>query len=90
MLNANSSPDHPPQFGDDSWLDQVLQYLVDTHSPRVMGDLSFDVITSRYSVWCRWAFLRTFQALTFFFSGPSHPPPWRLFPMEMGDFFHWT
>ena len=52
MLNINSAQSHLPHpTEDDAWLDQVLQYLVDVHTPRAMGDLSFDVmIDSRYSV----------------------------------------
>lgn len=53
MLNSNSSPSQLPESEEDSWLDQVLQLLVDMHSPGMMGALSFDVIQSRYSVW--WA-----------------------------------
>jgi hypothetical protein len=87
MLNANSSLSHPSHLNQDAWLDQVLQYLVDVHSPGMLGDLSFDVIESRYSV--RWALVHTFQALTSF-SGIGHPLPWRAFRMEMGDLFNWT
>ena len=66
MLNNNSALSHLPHPSEDAWLDQVLQYLVDVHTPRMMSDLSFDVMDSRYSVrgvgvWC------TFQALTDFF-----------------------
>lgn len=50
MLNNNSALSHQPILNQDAWLDQVLQYLVDVHSPGKMGDLSFDVIESRYSV----------------------------------------
>ena len=50
MLNTNSSLSHPSHLNQDAWLDQVLQYLVDVHSPGMLGDLSFDVIESRYSV----------------------------------------
>jgi hypothetical protein len=50
-LNTNSAPGHLPESEEDSWLDQVLQFLVDTHSPGMMGALSFDVTQSRYSVW---------------------------------------
>jgi hypothetical protein len=52
MLNNNSAPSqsHLPHSDEDPWLDQVLQYLVDVHTPRVIGDLAFDVIDSRYSV----------------------------------------
>jgi hypothetical protein len=53
MLNASSAPSQLPESEKDSWLDQVLQLLVDMHSPGMMGALSFDVIQSRYSVW--WA-----------------------------------
>ncbi|KAI0280802.1 hypothetical protein BGY98DRAFT_293472 [Russula aff. rugulosa BPL654] len=51
MLNINSAQSHLPHpTEDDGWLDQVLQYLVDVHTPHAMGDLSFDVmIDSRYS-----------------------------------------
>ena len=61
---------------------------MDVHSPRMMGDLSFDVIESRYSV--RMICIGCiFQALTGI-SGSGHPLWWRGFPMEMGDLFHWT
>ena len=50
MLNNNSAQSHLPHLNDDAWLDQVLQYLVDVHTPLVMGDLSFEVVDSRYSV----------------------------------------
>ena len=51
MLNNNSAQNHLPLPNEDAWLGQVLQYLVDMHTPRVIGDLSFDVIAdSRYSV----------------------------------------
>jgi len=63
MLKYNSTPSHLPHPNEDAWLDQVLQYLVDAHTPRMMGDLSFEVIDSRYSV-TGWAFGATFQALT--------------------------
>lgn len=49
MLNNNSAPSHLPHPNNDAWLDQVLQYLVDVHTLGVMGNLSFDVIDSRYS-----------------------------------------
>jgi hypothetical protein len=52
MLNTNRAPSQLPESEEDSWLDQVLQLLVDMHSPGMMGALSFDVIQSRYSVWC--------------------------------------
>ena len=50
MLNNNSALSHLPHPNEDAWLDQVLQYLLDMHTPRMMGDLSFDVMDSRYSV----------------------------------------
>jgi hypothetical protein len=49
-LNPNSTASHLPDREQDSWLDQVLQYLMDAHSPHVMEGLSFDVVESRYSV----------------------------------------
>jgi hypothetical protein len=49
-LNNNSAPSHLPHPDEDAWLDQVLQYIVDVHTPRAIGDISFDVIDSRYSV----------------------------------------
>jgi len=86
MLNTNSAPGHLPQAEEDSWLDQVLQLLVDVHSPSMVGDLSFDVVTSRYSVCELLLYLLGTQG----FAGPSHRPPWGFFQMEMGDLFHWT
>ncbi len=50
MLNNNSALSHLPHPNEDAWLDQVLQYLVDVHTPCIIGDLSFDVTDSRYSV----------------------------------------
>lgn len=50
MLNNSSALSHLPHPSEDAWLDQVLQYLVDVHTPLMMSDLSFDVIDSRYSV----------------------------------------
>ncbi|KAH9964366.1 hypothetical protein BGW80DRAFT_1179400, partial [Lactifluus volemus] len=48
-LNTNGTFNHLPYREHDSWLDQVLQYLVDAHSPDVIERLSFDVVESRYS-----------------------------------------
>ena len=50
MLNNSSALSRLPHPSEDAWLDQVLQYLVDVHTPFMMSDLSFDVIDSRYSV----------------------------------------
>jgi hypothetical protein len=63
MLNNDSAQSHLPHPNDDAWLDQVLQYLVDVHTPLVMGDLSFDVVDSRYSVLGR-PLVQHFQELT--------------------------
>ncbi|KAI0254954.1 hypothetical protein BJV78DRAFT_1120054 [Lactifluus subvellereus] len=49
MLNTNSTSSYLPHCEQDSWLNQVLQYLMDAHSPDVMEGLSFDVVESRYS-----------------------------------------
>jgi hypothetical protein len=49
-LNTDSASNKLTYREQDSWLDQVLRYLVGTHSPNVMEDLSFDVVESRYSV----------------------------------------
>ena len=48
--NPDSTPTNLPRHEEDSWLDQALQYLEDVHSLGVMGDLSFNVTESRYSV----------------------------------------
>ena len=50
MLNANSTSSYLSHSEQDSRLNQVLQYLVDAHSPDLMEGLSFDIIGSRYSV----------------------------------------
>jgi hypothetical protein len=64
-LNTNGTFNYLPYREFDSWLDQVLQYLVDAHSPDVVEGLSFDVVESRYSV-CRAFFFRTSHILTSF------------------------
>jgi hypothetical protein len=91
MLNNNSAPRPLPHPNEDAWLDQVLQYLVDVHTPRQMGDLSFDVIDSRYSV----SYMGVTRLVHLFrhsrvFSGSRHPLTWRGVRMEMGGLFHRT
>jgi hypothetical protein len=87
-LNNNSASSHLPHPDEDAWLDQLLQYLVDVHTPHAMGDLSFDVIDSRYSVLgTRLVHLFRHSQV---FSGSSHPLSWRGVRMEMGDLFRWT
>ncbi|KAI0303729.1 hypothetical protein B0F90DRAFT_1317740 [Multifurca ochricompacta] len=49
MLNPSNALDYSSRPDDDNWLDQVLQYLTDVHSPSVISNLSFNVIDSRYS-----------------------------------------
>ncbi|KAH9987328.1 hypothetical protein BJV74DRAFT_878371 [Russula compacta] len=49
LNTTNSALNHLLHLEEDSWLYQALQYLVDVHSPGMMGDISFDVIDSRYS-----------------------------------------
>jgi hypothetical protein len=48
--NPNNSPTCLSRPEEDSWLDQALQYLEDVHSLGAIGDLSFTVTDSRYSV----------------------------------------
>ena len=87
MLNNNSALSHLPHPNEDAWLDQVLQYVVDVHTPRIVGDLSFDVIDSRYSVRVG---LGALYGRSHAFSGSSHPFLWRGVRMEMGDLFYWA
>lgn len=48
--NPNSIPSYLSRPEEDSWLDQALQYLEDVHCLGAMGDLTFTVTESRYSV----------------------------------------
>ena len=78
-LNTNGTFNHLPYREYDSWLDQVLQYLVDAHSPDVIEGLSFDVVESRYSV-CR----------AFFFSHVSCSYKLQDLAIDLrGDSFKW-
>ena len=84
ILNDNSAPSHLPHPNEDAWLDQVLQYLVDVHTPSVMGNISFDVVDSRYSV-TGYAFValfrhsQAFQDLAIHFRGEGFEWRWETF-----------
>ncbi|KAI0049787.1 hypothetical protein FA95DRAFT_1488401, partial [Auriscalpium vulgare] len=48
-LNPDSASFSSSRSAEDEWLDQVLQYLSDVHSLGAFGDLSFELVESRYS-----------------------------------------